>query len=139
MCVVWCGGSCCGSCCGCGWLWLAVAGCGWLWLAVGGAGVGGRACLWVLLWVVWGWVRQEVVGLAVERLTCCAPFACVLPPVFAVLLLLLLPVGVSGAAALGWHGYCSGNLLLGVFLVVTALLACVVTIPLVALETAGRK
>ena len=76
--------------------------------------------------------------LAVERLTCCAPFACVLPPVFAVLLLLLLPVGVSGAAALGCHGYCSGGLLLGVFLV-TALLACVVTLPLVALETAGRK
>ena len=78
--------------------------------------------------------------MAVEGLTCSAPFACVLPPVFAVLLLLLLllPVGVSGAAALGCHGYCSGGLLLGVFLV-TALLACVVTLPLVALETAGRK
>ena len=71
--------------------------------------------------------------MAVVGLTCCAPFACVLPPVFAVLLLLL-PVGVSGAAARGWHGYCSGGLLLGVFLV-TALLACVVTLPLVALET----
>ena len=44
----------------------------------------------------------------------------------------------SPAAALGWHGYCSGALLLGLFLV-TALLACVVTLPWVALETAGGK
>ena len=98
----------------------------------------GHACGCCCGWCGGGCVRKWWVGvLAVEGLTCCAPFACVLPPVFAVLLLLL-PVGVSGAAALGCHGYCSGGLLLGVFLV-TALLACVVTLPLVGLETAGRK
>ena len=115
---------------------VAVSGCGWLW-GVQGLGVG-HACGCCCGWCGGGCVRKWWVGvLAVEGLTCCAPFACVLPPVFAVLLLLL-PVGVSGAAALGWHGYCSGGLLLGVFLG-TALLACVVTLPLVALETAERK
>ena len=73
----------------------------------------GHVCGCCCGWCVGGCVRKWWVGvLAVERLTCCAPFACVLPPVFAVLLLLLLlPVGVSGAAALGCHGYCSGGVL----------------------------